>query len=774
MDVHDLIGYWREDERLWSNMRHRFDVPARSADTRPFPTWLQPGIRAALEARGVAALYSHQARAADAVRAGRNVLLATPTASGKTLVYNLPVLQVLSEDRHARALYLFPTKALAQDQYAELDALATAAELDAKTYTFDGDTPQDARTVVREHGNVVISNPDMLHAGVLPHHTKWARFFSNLKLVVIDEIHSYRGVFGSHLANVIRRLKRVARHYDSDPRFVLCSATIANPREHAERLIEEPVETFEESGAPAGGRTVLFYNPPMVNLQLGIRRSYILETVRLASVPIKNGIPTIVFTSSRLNVEILLRYLRESLSRDHLDAQAVQGYRGGYLPSRRRAIEAGLRDGRVIGVVATNALELGIDIGSLDVAFVVGYPGSVASFLQQSGRAGRAGRDALTVYVGRSSPIDQYLIEHPEMILSRAPERARCNPDNVFIAAEHVKCAAFELPIREGEALGRFGASATGEVLRYLTRFQILNERDGVHHWSSRSFPANQVGLRSIPGENFTVIDQAHENRVIAEVDYEGAFSQLHDNAIYNVDGMPYQVKRLDFEGHRAYVEPAKVDYYTDAMEYTEVKVLATDGARALSEVVVEKGDVKVTRKVIGFKKVKLYTNENLGYGEVTLPERRVHTMAYWVKLSGELQARLGLQDAELVDAVLAASFSMQHLAAVLLMCDTRDLGRAVGDPSGEHFLRPGARGKEPLPEGFEPTVYLYDVYPGGVGLGEELYDQHDELVTRSHAHIRDCACKHGCPSCVGAFQLYYRGLKANALRVLRQMNSSS
>ena len=729
MHVADIVGSWKEEQRIRDNIRHEFALPSREPRFAPFPEGLDPRLVEGLKARGVAELYCHQAKAIAAIHRGEDVLLATPTASGKTLVYNLPVLQKLCEDPHARALYLFPTKALAQDQYIELKALAEGAGIDAKTHTFDGDTPQDARTVIREHGNVVISNPDMLHAGVLPHHTKWARFFANLKTVVIDEIHSYRGVFGSHLSNVLRRLRRVARHYGSDPQFILCSATIANPAEHARRLIERDVTLFEESGAPVGERHVLFYNPPIVNLALGIRRSYILETVRLATAPIANGVPTIVFTSSRLNVEILLRYLREELARRHLDTESVQGYRGGYLPTRRRAIECGLREGRVIGVVATNALELGIDIGSLDVAFVVGYPGSVASFLQQSGRAGRSQRDSLTVYVGRSTPIDQYLIEHPEMIMDRAPERARINPDNVFIAAEHVKCGTFELPFTDGEALGGFGQDSTRQVLEYLSRHRIVNPRDGVFYWSERSFPANQVGLRSIPGENFTVIDRAHDNKVIAEVDYEGAFSQLHENAIYTVDGQPFQVKTLDFEGHRAYVEPAEVDYYTDAMEYTEVKVLQKDQERDQGAVRLGLGDVKVTRKVIGFKKVKLYTNENLGYGEVTLPERNMHTMSYWFVVPTKLQQELRLSDATLVEAVLAASFAMNHIAAVLLMCDVRDIGRAVGDETGENFLRLYQAQRQPLPGDFEPTVFLYDVYPGGVGLAEELYAQHDQLV---------------------------------------------
>jgi DEAD/DEAH box helicase domain-containing protein len=771
MDVSDLLGFWREDPSLRENLRHTFDLPARQAAFAPFPAWLDPRLAAALTARGVAQLYTHQAAAVDAFRAGENVLLATPTASGKTLVYNLPVLQRLVEDPHARALYLFPPKALAADQYAELKELSEAAGLPAKTHTFDGDTPQDARTAIREHGNVVISNPDMLHAGVLPHHTKWARFFSNLQVIVVDEIHTYRGVFGSHFTNVIRRLKRVCAHYGASPRWILCSATIANPAEHAERLIEEPVTLFDRSGAPSGERHVVFYNPPVVNVALNLRRSYLLETVRLVSTPIANGLPSIVFTSSRLNVEVLLRYLRAELAKQHLDPELVQGYRGGYLPSKRRAIEQGLRTGKVLGVVATNALELGIDIGHLDVAFVVGYPGSVASFLQQSGRAGRSKRDSLTVYIGRSSPIDQYLMEHPELIIDRAPERARTNPDNVFIAAEHVKCAAFELPFQRDEPLGRFGAKNTTGVLDYLARHRVVNPRDGVFYWSDRAFPANQVGLRAIPGENFTVLDRKHDNQVIAEVDYEGAFSQLHENAIYTVDGQPFQVKQLDFEGHRAYVEPAEVDYYTDAMEYSEVKVLAEDERREAGPVTLSKGDVKVTRKVIGFKKIKLYTNENLGYGEVVLPERNVHTMACWFTVPRALQDHLRQGPAELVDAVLGASHALLHLAAVLLMCDVRDLGRAVGDPSGETFVRLSGKNPE-LPPDFEPTVYLYDVYPGGIGLGDELFERHAELVQRSLSHLQSCACEHGCPSCIGPFQLYYAGMKGNAVALLRALEA--
>src|SRR5213593_3066142 len=419
---------------------------AKPAVYAPFPSSLDPRLVEALRGRGIQQLYSHQARAFETVAKGEHVVVVTPTASGKTLCYNLPVLQALVHQPESRVLYLFPTKALAQDQLAELNELAKTLP-DLRMYTYDGDTPQDARRSVRARANLVLTNPDMLHSGILPHHTKWVNLFQNLRYVVIDELHAYRGVFGSHLANVLRRLKRICRHYGSSPQFIMASATIANPRELAERLTGEPVSELSESGAPTGDKVFLCYNPPVVNRELGIRAPYLGEAAGLAVRFLKERIATIVFAQSRLATEVLLTAIKSGVVDKTGDSSIVRGYRGGYLPTRRRAVEKGLREGEVLGVVSTNALELGVDIGHLDVAVLAGYPGSIASLWQQAGRAGRRSDRSAAIFVATSAPLDQFMVTHPEYLFGTPPDHARVNPDNPFILVNHLKCAAFELPV---------------------------------------------------------------------------------------------------------------------------------------------------------------------------------------------------------------------------------------------------------------------------------------------------------------------------------------
>jgi len=754
----------KEGERRFSeNIRALKYISADEGSFVPYPEWIDPRLRSALEARGVHQLYSHQGEAIECVRQGDDLVLVTPTASGKTLCYTIPVVQKILEEPAARALYLFPTKALAQDQMHEIHGLIGALGVDIRTYTYDGDTPDDARQAIRKQGHVVVTNPDMLHAGILPHHTKWQKLFANLRYVVIDELHVYRGVFGSHFTNVMRRLVRICRFYGEDPLFICCSATVANPREHAERLLERPVVCIDKSGAPRGRRTFILYNPPIVNRELGIRQSALTPARKMASELIGNGIQTIVFTTSRLNVEILTKYLKDLFrKKGPVDGQFVTGYRGGYLPNLRRRIERGLREREVMGVVSTNALELGIDIGELEACIMAGYPGSVASTWQQAGRAGRRMGHSLAVLIARSNPMDQYLAENPDYFFSQSPEHCRVNPDNLLILLHHLKSAAFELPFQRGE---RFGAEPIEELLDYLEEKGVLHRVDDRWHWAAESYPADEVSLRSINPENVVVVDTTDRgnHRVIAEVDWDSAYTTVHDEAIYMVESQQYHVDMLDLERKKAYVRKVEVDYFTDAMTYTNVRVIDAFTAERRRRVIVEHGEVQVVRKVVGYKKIKFYTAENVGYGEVTLPEKDMHTTSYWFTVPRDDLARLPFTQADIIDGMNGLAYGLHHLAAMLLMADIRDLDRCIGDKSGEWFVqrgggrRPLAAGVAPRPgegsvgvDDFDPTVFIFDAYPGGIGFSELLFESHDRLVESARGLITSCPCTHGCPTCVG------------------------
>ncbi|HPQ68842.1 MAG TPA: DEAD/DEAH box helicase [bacterium] len=751
----------QNDNRFMENVRALKKIPAAPGEFAPFPAWLRPELQRVLSARGITQLYSHQARAVDAVRAGRDVVLMTPTASGKTLCYNLPVLQRILEEPDTRALYMFPTKALAQDQMHEVHGLIGDLGADVKTFTYDGDTPQDARQAIRKQGHVVVTNPDMLHAGILPHHTKWQKLFANLRFVVIDELHVYRGVFGSHLTNVLRRLVRVCRFYNADPVFVCCSATVANPREHAERLLERPVELIDKSGAPTAKKTFILYNPPIVNRELGIRQSAMTPARHLASDLIANQIQTIVFTTSRLNVEILTKYLKDRFRKGKpVDTQYVTGYRGGYLPKLRRQIERGLREREVMGVVSTNALELGIDIGDLSACIMVGYPGSIASTWQQAGRAGRRSGHSLAMLVARSNPMDQFLVENPEYFFSRSPEHCRVNPDNLLILLHHIKSAAFELPFEKGE---KFGGEDLVELLNYLEEKGVLHRVEDRWHWAAESYPADEVSLRTINPENIVVVDttDAGDHKVIAEVDWDSAFTTVHDDAIYMVESQQYHVDKLDLERQKAYVRKVDVDYYTDAMTYTNVRVIDNFAERRTGKIIVEHGEVQVVRKVVGYKKIKFYTVENIGFGEVNLPEKDMHTTSYWFTVPKDRLETLPYTQAEIIDGLSGLGYILHHLAAMLLMADQRDVDRALGDKSGEWFVHHGIGGRKIVSgnaeesetvkvDAFDPTLFIFDAYPGGIGFSDLLFTMHDTLLARARDLIRACPCQHGCPSCVG------------------------
>jgi DEAD/DEAH box helicase domain-containing protein len=723
-------------------------IPASDGVFAPFPRDLESGIAEALRKRGISRIYTHQASVWENVRQGRHTVVVTPTASGKTLCYNLPVLDALMRDEKARALYLFPTKALSQDQQSELNEIVGSSGYGVKVATYDGDTPDSLRVSARDTGRVIISNPDMLHAGILPNHPKWIRFFSNLKYIVIDEAHAYRGVLGSHIAGVIRRLKRVTAFYGSKPVFILCSATIGNPRELAETLTGEEVSLVDNNGAPRGEKRIILYNPPLVDSVQGIRKSVVEESRRWMLAFLKAGIKTILFAHSRVKTEVAASYVREDLANLYTDNSRirVETYRGGLLPNERREIEKGLRDGAIQGVVSTNALELGIDIGGLDASVVAGFPGSFNSFWQQSGRAGRRGGTSVAVFVASASPIDQFIMEDPEWFFRKAPEEARLDPDNPYILSDHVKCAAFELPFRDDNLKAGadkepdpFGENAV-PVLEYLEEEGVVRHSGGQWHWADRSFPAEGISLRSATADNVVIIDVTQgRNAVIGEMDRPSAKELIFENAVYMHRGAQYLVEKLDIENRKCLVREAEVNYFTDGLVKTDIKVLTEDESFAFPEgprgVL---GDVLVRSQVAKFKKLRFRTNENIGYGDIDLPEEEMQTRALvFLFDSGTRGAKIleALGEAGAGAALSGAGTLIRNIAPVYLLCDPRDLGLAerVRDP---HF---GV-----------PALYIYDKYPGGTGLAESLAKRGGALFSAAFQAVSRCPCKSGCPSCVG------------------------
>jgi DEAD/DEAH box helicase domain-containing protein len=795
-------------------------IPAAEGRYAPFPKGLDGRIAAALRRRGIERLYTHQAEVWERAAEGRNTAVVTPTASGKTLCYNLPCLQALLADGQARCLYLFPTKALSQDQQAELNEIVEALESGGgtpspcgalrcaappspgapppnprpliKAATYDGDTPESLRAAARDTGRIIISNPDMLHAGILPNHPRWIKFFSRLAYVVIDEAHAYRGVLGSHVANVIRRLKRIAAFYGARPRFILCSATIANPRELAEALIGEEVCLVDKNGAPRGEKRVILYNPPLVDAVQGIRRSVVTESRRWMLAFLKGGIKTILFAHSRIKAEVAASYVNEDLKNLYTDNQRirVEAYRGGLLPNERREIERGLREGAVQGVVSTNALELGIDIGGLDASVVAGFPGSFNSFWQQSGRAGRRGGVSVSVFVATASPLDQFIMDDPEWFFGKGAEEGRIDPDNPYILTDHVKCACFELPFQD-KALETgaepFGEGA-GEALAILEEAGVVRHTGGKWHWADRSFPAEGISLRSATADNVVIIDvTGGRNAVIGEMDRPSAKEMLFVNAVYLHRGRQYLVESLDIANRKCLVREAEVNYFTDGLVKTDIKVLSEDeefvygveegsedarsgtrerveqitaarrepqekpqygieasgrGGRSGADVVCAArgvlGDVLVRSQAAKFKKIRFHTHENVGYGDIDLPEEEMQTRALALLFGGDAaggRALAALDEEEAGSVLSGAGTLIRHIAPVFLLCDPRDLGLAerVRDP---HFD--------------VPALYIYDKYPGGTGLAEALARRTEDLFHAIDRVIRRCPCQSGCPSCVG------------------------
>jgi DEAD/DEAH box helicase domain-containing protein len=771
-------------------------VAPSDAEYGALPEGLDPRIVRALARRGIDRLYSHQRRAVLAALGGSHVITATPTASGKSLCLHLPVLDALAKDPGATAIYLYPTKALSRDQEHGLHALIREADIGAGALVYDGDTPGDARRAARDQSRVILTNPDMLHASILPNHARWARIFQNLRYVIIDELHTYRGVFGSHMAHVIARLRRVAAFHGCRPRFITATATIGNPREHAARILgidigegaTEELAVIDSSGAPAAERRLFLYNPPIVNAELGIRGSSLKHGVKLAVDLLAARVPTIVFSGSRNSVEVMLKYIRERAR--GVPPEAIFGYRGGYLPEKRRAIERGLREGAIRCVVATNALELGIDIGDLDAVICVGYPGSVAATWQRFGRAGRRGAKSIAVLVLNSRATDQYMAAEPEYVLDANAEEARIDPENVEILVQHLKCAAFELPFRAAaspasraqlEASGGgpltlerqsgldcysgLDRDATREALDYLAGQGLLHASGGQYVWTGDTSPASHVSLRSISWDNFVIVD-VEDNITLAELDFRSTHTMLHEQAIYQHDAAQYQVERLDYENHKAFVRRVEPDYFTTALTHSRVTILDTTAERSLaaghgspeSPAVSSKlghGDIKVVETVTGYKKIKFFTHENAGYGDVRLPDLEMHTTGFWWTIE---PTRLELAPTSLppgawsralwIDALRGAGAALETVASIALMCEPRDIGRTLGESESLDVVGDGDATLDPS---YRPTLYLFDALPGGVGLARRIYERTEELMERAARLIAGCPCKSGCPACVGA-----------------------
>jgi DEAD/DEAH box helicase domain-containing protein len=758
--VEGVLAQWRSDRAIAPNLVLDVELPGAEARFAPFPSSLAPTVLQALKARGLEALYTHQASAFELTASGNDVVVATPTASGKSLCYLLPVLQQLANEPEARALFLFPTKALSRDQEEALRSLMKQAGLEHGAVTFDGDTPADARRSARERSGVIITNPDMLHTGILPHHAAWARFFSGLRTVVVDELHAYRGVFGSHLANVLRRIERIAKFHGASPTFICASATIGNPKEHASAMVGRDVKLVGDSGAPRGERRVLVYNPPVLNPELGIRQSYIKASARLTADLVKAKVPTLLFGQSRNGVEVMLKYLRDALIEARIDPDVVHAYRGGYLPQQRREIERRLRLGELTCVVATSALELGIDVGSLDAVVCAGWPGSVAGLWQRFGRAGRRQGSSLSLLVTSSAPVDQYVASTAEQLLSAPAEQARIDPDNVEILVQHLKCAAFELPFEGDEPFRDVPATQVKDALGYLTEHRVVHQvtspgGKAAWHWSADAYPANDVSLRSIGWDNFVIIDLAND-ATIAEMDWRSTHTMLHEQAIYQHEGRQFQVERLDFENHKAFVRAVEPDYYTDAMTFTKVTVMSRSSEDAKPSHELGFGDVSVIDRVVGYKKIKFHTHENVGYGDVHLPEMQMHTTSVWLTVPEAVVQSFDAPRPDVIDALRGVLSALHTVAAVGLMVDPRDLGQCVGGREGD------GRGSTL----FDPTLYLYDSVPGGVGLASRLFDERESLLRRARQLLEACTCEHGCPACVGPV-VTGKGRKPLALEVL-------
>jgi len=732
LDPYAFLEHLRQKPWYAGQLVHLERVPARTACFGDLERALHPLLEERLRALGIRRLYSHQARAVNAVWRGANVVVSTPTASGKSLCYHIPVLQAVLEERDACALYLYPAKALAQDQMRAMDALAPPGRVRYGLY--DGDTPQRERAVIRRSAQVLLTNPDMLHLGILPNHRLWARFFARLRYVVVDEAHTYRGVFGSHMANLLRRLRRVCARYGSEPRFILASATLANPRDLAERLTGLPFEAVTEDGSPYGGKAFAFWNPPMVDRLRGVRRSPSSEAVLLTAELLRHGVRTLTFVRTRRQAELVYRYVREVLGETdpHL-VDRIAPYRGTYLPEDRRRVERALFEGELLGVVATNALELGIDVGDLDATILVGYPGSVASTWQQAGRSGRRQAPSLSLLVARDDPLDQYLMAHPDFLFGRPFEEARVAPENPYILRPHLLCAAWEAPLTpEDEAL--FGPSFREQVSALEAEGLLVRRGERWHPASEVAYPAEGVSIRTAWGRGYLVVEQ-DTGRVLEQgIEESSAFTMLHPGAVFLHQGETYLVRRLDREQRTAYVSRVEVPYYTQPREVVETRILREWRQRPAGATTVHLGEVEVTSQVIAFKRLQHFTDQVLGEEPLDLPPLVFRTVAMWWDIPEGTVRALLRERADLAGGLHACEHASIGVLPLFALCDRNDIG-GVSTPLH--------------PDTGRPQVFIHDGYPGGIGIAERGYEEVEALWSATLGLVSRCPCVEGCPGCI-------------------------
>ena len=727
MDVVRTLDAIRQVPQYRGQIVHEEQFAPRPAQYGVLRSPLPPPLEQALARRGITRLYTHQAEAVDAVRRGESVIVTTGTASGKTLCYVLPVLEVLLHDPGARALFLFPTKALARDQ---VDAL-TEFELGMPVGTYDGDTPDDERRHLRQEARILLSNPDMLHVGILPQHFRWTPFLRSLRYIVLDDVHVYRGIFGSHVALILRRLRRLCRLRGSDPQIICTSATIANPAEFGHRLTGVPLRVIDQDGAPRGPRRFALWNPPVVDRARMGRRSPYVEASWLLAALVRRDVRTIVFTKARKITELVYRYAADALADEPALAARISPYRAGYLPQERREIERRLFHGDLAGVVSTSALELGIDVGGLDTAVLVGYPGTMASVWQRAGRAGRGAEESLAVLIALEDALDQYLMRQPAYFFGRPVEHATVDPDNVYILAAHLRCAAHEIALWPGDA-ALFGPRML-EVARALEELGELVRRG--ERWSprARAYPARGIDVRAASGDHYRIVT-GRGRRVIGTVDAPRAFEQVHEGAIYLHQGEAYRVARLDLDSRTAVVEPDDGGYYTEARVLTDLTIMRERTSRRVGEAEAHFGDVRVTQQVIEYRRKQLVTDTVLGVHPLDMPEQELTTTALWIVLPERIVHEVEAAGCDLAGGIHAVEHAAIGLLPLLAMCDRWDIG-GVSYPQ--------------FPETGRATIFIYEGYPGGVGITEKGFDLLDELLRRTLDAIASCPCEAGCPSCI-------------------------
>lgn len=709
-------------------------LPARPAEKR----WPEPPLPAPLRRRlaslGVRGLWSHQAEAVAAVRRNEHAIVSTGTASGKSLCFNLPVIEAILADAKSRALYLYPTKALAQDQ---LRAIRSFALPQVAAATYDGDTPQDERASVRRYANVVLSNPDMLHFGILPRHPQWADFFARLGFVVVDEAHVLRGVFGSHVGCILRRLRRIALHYGSEPVFVMASATLPNPGHLAERLTGLPFTEITEDGSPRGERLLAFWNPPFLDEEAGVRGSSNWEAARLLASFVDHEVRSIAFAKSRKAAELVAKYAKEIVASPEA-AQRISPYRAGYLASERREIERRLFSGELLGVSATTALELGVDVGGLDCVILNGFPGTVSGLWQQAGRAGRSGEESAAVLVGADDPLDQYYLAHPDVLLSKPYEVALVDTTNPNILEPHLGCAAYELPVPSGsvdEAFGE-GAAAVADAMVQRGDLAARAPRRGGDtrlHWKRQRPPGRDLDIRSAGGAPYSIVD-AETGALLGTVDAARAFQQVHPGAIYLHQGENFDVQSLDLENRIALVRPSRADYYTQSRETSDVVIVEARAEKQVGGAAFFLGRVEVTERVVAFVRRSIATGGTVAVVPLDLPEVVLDTVALWYTVPLEIVAAANVAARDLPGALHAAEHAGIGLLPMFAMADRWD----IGGLSTAYYEATSL-----------PTVFIYDGYPGGVGIAARGFEEAEEHLSATLEAVRGCRCEQGCPSCI-------------------------